>query len=94
MQLSYLRDGVLFSPNGVWRNICECQRTELPYVLILIGILVLIEGAITIALGIAGFFLLPGPAEKTKFLNEREKMIAIERLNSNEDDGSAAVSAQ
>lgn len=50
----------------------------------------LIEGAITIALGLAGFFLLPGPAEKTKFLNEREKMIAIERLNSSEDDGSAA----
>ena len=57
----------------------------------LIRVSVLIEGAITIALGLAGFFLLPGPAEKTKFLNEREKMIAIERLNANEDDGSTAV---
>jgi hypothetical protein len=51
-----------------------------------------VEGIITIALGIAGFFLLPGPAEKTKFLNEREKMIAIERLVSNGDDGNTAVS--
>lgn len=63
-----------------------------PLILRLVGILVLIEGAVTIALGLAGFFLLPGPAEKTKFLNERERMIAIERLNINEDDGSAAVS--
>ncbi|KAH7339653.1 major facilitator superfamily domain-containing protein [Rhizoctonia solani] len=40
----------------------------------------LVEGAITMALGLAAFYFLPGPAEKTKFLSEREKMIAIQRL--------------
>jgi hypothetical protein len=54
--------------------------------------LVLIEGIITVALGLAGFFLLPGPAEKTRFLNEREKMIAVQRLMNDGDDGNTAVS--
>ncbi|KAG8698531.1 hypothetical protein FRC08_005866 [Ceratobasidium sp. 394] len=47
----------------------------------------LVEGIITIALGLAGFFVLPGPAEKTRFLNEREKMIAIQRLSIQGEDG-------
>lgn len=53
--------------------------------------LVLVEGIVTIALGLAGFFLLPGPAERTRFLNEREKMIAVQRLVNNEEDGNTAV---
>ncbi|KEP53653.1 MFS transporter [Rhizoctonia solani 123E] len=52
----------------------------------------LVEGAITIALGLAAFYFLPGPAEKTKFLNEREKMIAIQRLIQDADDGNTAGS--
>ncbi|KDN45134.1 hypothetical protein RSAG8_05049, partial [Rhizoctonia solani AG-8 WAC10335] len=47
----------------------------------------LVEGAITMALGLAAFYFLPGPAEKTKFLNERERMIAIQRLRQDGDDG-------
>ncbi|KAB5595971.1 transport protein [Ceratobasidium theobromae] len=50
----------------------------------------LVEGIVTIALGLAGFFLLPGPAERTRFLNEREKMIAVQRLVNNEEDGNTA----
>ncbi|KAF8706129.1 Adenylosuccinate synthetase, partial [Rhizoctonia solani] len=50
------------------------------------------EGAITMALGLAAFHFLPGPAERTKFLNEREKMIAIQRLMQDEDNGNTAGS--
>ncbi|CUA66797.1 putative transporter C1683,12 [Schizosaccharomyces pombe 972h-] [Rhizoctonia solani] len=52
----------------------------------------LVEGAITMALGLSAFYFLPGPAEKTKFLNEREKMIAIQRLAQDGDDGNTAGS--
>ncbi|CAE6534796.1 unnamed protein product [Rhizoctonia solani] len=50
----------------------------------------LIEGAITIALGLAGFYLLPQSAEKSRFLEEREKMIAVQRLVQDEDNGNTA----
>ncbi|KAG8901490.1 hypothetical protein FRC00_006793 [Tulasnella sp. 408] len=40
----------------------------------------LVEGAITMLLGIVAFFFLPGKPEDTKFLNERERVIATERL--------------
>ncbi|QRW08134.1 major facilitator superfamily transporter [Ceratobasidium sp. AG-Ba] len=50
----------------------------------------LVEGIITIALGLAGFYLLPGPAERTKFLNERERAIAIQRLIVQGEDGNTA----
>ncbi|KAG8992358.1 hypothetical protein FRB94_011696 [Tulasnella sp. JGI-2019a] len=40
----------------------------------------LVEGLITIALGIAAFFLLPASPEKTPFLSDRERVIATERL--------------
>ncbi|KAF8678027.1 transporter [Rhizoctonia solani] len=52
----------------------------------------LIEGAITIALGLAGFYFLPGSIEKNKFLDEREKMIAVRRLMEDEDNGNTAGS--
>ncbi|GAB1521587.1 hypothetical protein RhiTH_004684 [Rhizoctonia solani] len=52
---------------------------------------VLVEGAITIALGLAGFYFLPGSIEKNKFLDEREKMIAVRRLMEDEDNGNTAV---
>ncbi|KAJ1304616.1 hypothetical protein OPQ81_005758 [Rhizoctonia solani] len=52
----------------------------------------LVEGAITMALGLAAFYFLPGPAEKTRFLNEREKMIAIQRLRQDGEDGNTAGS--
>ncbi|CAE6345769.1 unnamed protein product, partial [Rhizoctonia solani] len=52
----------------------------------------LIEGAITIALGLAGFHFLPGSIEKNKFLNEREKIIAVQRLMQDEDNGNTAGS--
>ncbi|KAG8772110.1 hypothetical protein FRC12_003246 [Ceratobasidium sp. 428] len=52
----------------------------------------LVEGIITIALGLAGFFVLPGPAEKTRFLNQREKMIAVQRLVAQQDEGNVAES--
>ncbi|QRW21528.1 major facilitator superfamily transporter [Rhizoctonia solani] len=52
----------------------------------------ILEGAITMALGLAAFYFLPGPAERTKFLNEREKMIAIQRLMQDEDNGNTAGS--
>ncbi|KAF8757175.1 hypothetical protein RHS01_04101 [Rhizoctonia solani] len=51
---------------------------------------VLVEGAITIALGLAGFYFLPGSIEKNKFLDEREKMIAVRRLMEDEDNGNTA----
>ncbi|ELU42607.1 Scs3p domain-containing protein [Rhizoctonia solani AG-1 IA] len=53
---------------------------------------IFVEGAITMALGLAAFYFLPGPAERTKFLNEREKMIAIQRLMQDEDNGNTAGS--
>ncbi|KIO32902.1 hypothetical protein M407DRAFT_66176 [Tulasnella calospora MUT 4182] len=40
----------------------------------------LVEGAITMLLGIVAFFFLPGKPEETKFLNDRERVIATERL--------------
>lgn len=40
----------------------------------------LVEGAITMALSIVAFFFLPGKPEETKFLNDRERVIATERL--------------
>ncbi|QRW21254.1 major facilitator superfamily transporter [Rhizoctonia solani] len=52
----------------------------------------LVEGAITIALGLAGFYFLPGSIEKNKFLDEREKMIAVRRLMEDEDNGNTAGS--
>ncbi|CCO27154.1 putative transporter C1039,04 [Rhizoctonia solani AG-1 IB] len=52
----------------------------------------LVEGIITMALGLAAFYFLPGPAEKTKFLNERERMIAIQRLMKDGDEGNTAGS--
>lgn len=42
--------------------------------------LVLVEGAVTMALSIVAFFFLPGKPEETKFLNDRERVIATERL--------------
>jgi hypothetical protein len=57
----------------------------------LISASVLVEGIITMALGLAAFYFLPGPAEKTKFLNERERMIAIQRLMKDGDEGNTAV---
>ncbi|KAB5592562.1 transport protein [Ceratobasidium theobromae] len=50
-----------------------------------------VEGMATIVLGLAGFFLLPGPAKRTKFLNERERMIAIQRLVNDDEGGNTAV---
>ncbi|KDN38607.1 hypothetical protein RSAG8_09394, partial [Rhizoctonia solani AG-8 WAC10335] len=50
----------------------------------------LIEGAITIALGLAGFYFLPGSA-KSRFLKQREKMIAVQRLVQDENNGNTAV---
>ncbi|EUC58232.1 MFS general substrate transporter, putative, partial [Rhizoctonia solani AG-3 Rhs1AP] len=52
----------------------------------------LIEGAITIALGLAGFCFLPRSAEKSRFLKDREKMIAVQRLVQDEDNGNTAGS--
>lgn len=49
-----------------------------------------VEGMATIVLGLAGFFLLPGPAKRTKFLNERERMIAIQRLVNDDEGGNTA----
>ncbi|KAG8903381.1 hypothetical protein FRB99_003373 [Tulasnella sp. 403] len=40
----------------------------------------LVEGLLTLSLGIIAFFLLPGSPETTKFLSERERDIATERL--------------
>ncbi|KAG8860505.1 hypothetical protein FRB96_003759 [Tulasnella sp. 330] len=40
----------------------------------------LVEGLITIALGFLTFFIIPGPPESTNFLNDRERLIATERL--------------
>ncbi|KAH8831300.1 major facilitator superfamily domain-containing protein [Flagelloscypha sp. PMI_526] len=40
-----------------------------------------VEGLITIFLALCGYFLLPGPKERTNFLNEREREIAVGRLS-------------
>ena len=40
----------------------------------------LVEGAVTILLALAGYFLLPGPKERTKFLSDRQREIAVGRL--------------
>ncbi|KAG8705675.1 hypothetical protein FRC11_008862, partial [Ceratobasidium sp. 423] len=52
----------------------------------------LIEGIITIALGFAGFYFLPKSAERNRFLKERERMIAVQRLVKDEDKGNTAGS--
>ncbi|CAE6420941.1 unnamed protein product [Rhizoctonia solani] len=52
----------------------------------------LIEGVITIALGFAGFYFLPKSAEKNRFLKERERMIAVQRLVQDEGKGNTAGS--
>ncbi|KDQ12248.1 hypothetical protein BOTBODRAFT_34530 [Botryobasidium botryosum FD-172 SS1] len=49
----------------------------------------LIEGALTVALGILGFFMLPNAPEKTPMLTERERLVAMERLRA----GAAGFSA-
>ena len=39
------------------------------------------QGCPTIVLGLAALFLLPDRPESTKYLNERERELAIERVN-------------
>lgn len=65
--------------------------TFIIHALTLILASVFVEGMATIVLGLAGFFLLPGPAKRTKFLNERERMIAIQRLVNDDEGGNTAV---
>ncbi|TRM62229.1 major facilitator superfamily domain-containing protein [Schizophyllum amplum] len=44
-------------------------------------LLFIVEGIPTVLLGVVTFFLLPDRPESTSFLNERERAIAIERIN-------------
>ncbi|KAK0494610.1 MFS general substrate transporter [Armillaria luteobubalina] len=46
-------------------------------------LLLVVEGAPTIALGIISFFLLPHRPEKTRLFNDREREIAVSRMNRN-----------
>lgn len=67
-------------PFGRWRNICGSHSSRVRSLPNLASVLV--EGSITMFLALCGYFLLPGPKERTKFLTEREREIAIGRLAS------------
>ncbi|KAJ7827050.1 MFS general substrate transporter [Mycena olivaceomarginata] len=45
------------------------------------SILFIIEGVPAVIMGLVAFFFLPNRPESTKFLNERERIIALDRMN-------------
>ena len=76
---SLLAAGIIKGMNGVaglrgWRWLCKsikpCERLTV----------VILEGLITIVVGVAVFFILPSLPSKTKWLSEEQRRLAVWRM--------------